>query len=165
MGLKSIDLIIPGADLVRLVTAGKVREAAEDASAGQTQDTHKRAGAHGRDQHVEAKRRRLGGDKDEEGWTWRQRSDTSDDFGSAPQPFTDALAQYVLQHLALDMFHPAVRITKVACGGFVLSEGRIKIFGLPSSARAWGVLDVLLEKSRVETPWEKLRGKVVGLSS
>lgn len=173
LGVKSIDIIIPGADLVRLVTAGKVHEAAKDAPAGQIRDRRKRAGAPYRDPHVEAKRRRLGGDKDEEGWAWRQRVDTSEQPGGLPQPFTDALAQYVLQHLALDMFHPAVRISKVACGGFVLSEGRVKIFDLPPSAGAdhgildakqqratWDVLDVLLERSRVEAPGEKLWGKV-----
>lgn len=172
LGVKSIDIIIPGANLVRFVTAGKAHEVAKDASAGQTRGRRKRAGAQDRDTHAEAKRRRLGGDKDEEGWTWRQRPDTSENPGSSRQPFTDALAQYVLQHLALDMFHPAVRISKVACGGFVLSEGRVKFFGLPPGAgadhgipdakqrAAWGVLDVLLEKSRVETPGETLRGEM-----
>jgi len=46
----------------------------------------------------------------------------------ADRPFTDAVALYVKHHLALDMFHPGIRITRVACGGFVLSTGRLKIF-------------------------------------
>lgn len=42
-------------------------------------------------------------------------------------PFTDALAAYLDHHLALDIKHPAVRILRVTCDGFVLSEGRVKI--------------------------------------
>lgn len=177
LGVKSIDVIIPNADLVRLVTAGKACGAAKDAPSSQIRDRRKRAGAPCRDAYIEAKRRKLGGDKDEEGWTWRQRPATSEDSSSPPQPFIDALAQYVLQHLALDMFHPAVRISKVACAGFVLSEGRVKIFGVPPSVDAdrripdakqkatWGVLNVLLEKARVEPPSERLRGKMGSLSN
>lgn len=177
LGVKSIDVIIPNADLVRLLRAGKAREAAKDETSSQTRDRRKRAGAQFRDPYIEAKRRKFGGDKDEEGWTWRQRPAAAEHSGSPPQPFTDALAQYVLQHLALDMFHPAVRISKVACGGFVLSEGRVKIFGVPPSVDAdrgipdakqtatWGVLNVLLDKARVEPPGEKLRGMLVNLST
>lgn len=176
-GVKSIDVIIPNADLVRLVTAGKACGAAKDAPSSQIRDRRKRTGAPCRDAYIEAKRRKLGGDKDEEGWTWRQRPGTSEDSGRLPQPFTDALAQYVLQHLALDMFHPAVRISKVACAGFVLSEGRVKIFGVSPSVDAdrripdaeqkatWGVLNVLQEKARVEPPSERLRGKMGSLSN
>jgi hypothetical protein len=174
LGIRSIDVIIPSADLVRLVAACKARELANDAPPIQTKDTRRRAGAQCRDPYIEAKRRKLGGDKDDEGWTWRQPRATSEHSGSPPQPFTDALAQYVRQHLALDMFHPAVRISKVACGGFVLSEGRVKIFGVPPGVdddrgvpdakqkATWGLLNVLLEKARVEPPGEKLRGKVGG---
>lgn len=177
LGVKSIDVIIPNADLVRLATAGKACGAAKDAPSSQIRDRRKRAGAPCRDAYIEAKRRKLGGDKDEEGWAWRQRHATSENSGSPPQPFTDALAQYVLQHLALDMFHPAVRISKVACAGFVLSEGRVKIFGVPPSVDAdrrvpdatqkatWGALDVLLEKARVEPPSERSRGKMGSLSN
>jgi hypothetical protein len=45
----------------------------------------------------------------------------------SPQPFTNALAAYLDRHLALDMKHPAVSILRIACDGFVLSEGRVKI--------------------------------------
>lgn len=172
-GLKSIDIIVPSADLLRFIAAGRPHELGKDAPPHQLRGKRKRAGAESRDPYIEAKRRRLGGDKDEEGWTWRRWPATSEDSGSIldsgpPQPFTEALAKYVQQHLALDMFHPAVRISKIACGGFVLSEGRVKIFGTPPSVGAddgtpvakqratWGVLGGLLEKACVKPPDEKL---------
>lgn len=91
LGIKTIDIIIPGKGLRRFVAAGEA----------------------------------LPANKDDE-------------------PFTAALAAYVKHHIALDIWHPAVHIARVACGGFVLSEGRIKIF-LPDerdqsdSARREGV--------------------------
>lgn len=166
LGLKSIDVIVPSADLQRFTAIGRAYEVGKDTPANEARDKRKRAGAESRDPYLEAKRRRLGGDKDEEGWTWRRWPATSEQSGgrfdsTPPQPFTEALARYVQQHLALDMFHPAVRISKIACGGFVLSEGRIKIFGMRPSLgvddgipdtkqRAiWGVLDGLVEKACV----------------
>ncbi|KAI6314071.1 hypothetical protein MCOR34_005079 [Pyricularia oryzae] len=47
------------------------------------------------------------------------------------RPFTAALKSYLQAHIALDMDHPAVLLTKVACGGFVISEGRLKLFEPP----------------------------------
>lgn len=175
-GLKSIDVIVPSADLLRFITAGKTRELGKDEPPDQARGRRKRAGTEDRDPYIEAKRRRLAGDKDEEGWTWRRRPATSEHSVSMldsgpPQPFTEALAQYVQQHLALDMFHPAVRISKVACGGFVLSEGRVKIFGTPPRVGAdngtpdakqratWGVLGGLLEKACMKPSDEKLGGQ------
>ncbi|KAG6353837.1 hypothetical protein INS49_005318 [Diaporthe citri] len=177
-GLKSIDVIVPSADLLRFITAGKAYEMEKYAPPDQARDKRRRAGAECRDPYIEAKRRRFGGDKDEEGWTWRRWPAMSEHSGSRfdsgpPQPFIEALAQYVQQHLALDMFHPAVRISKIACGGFVLSEGRVKIFAMPPSVdgipdakqrATWGVLGGLLEKARVKPPDEKPRG-VVGSPS
>ncbi len=32
-----------------------------------------------------------------------------------------------MEHLALNIFHPGVRITKTACSGYVMTEGRLKI--------------------------------------
>lgn len=175
-GLKSIDVIVPSADLLRFITAGRAHELGKDAPPNQARGKRKRTGAESRDPYIEAKRRRLGGDKDEEGWTWRRSPATSEPFGSMldpgpPQPFTETLAQYLQQHLALDMFHPAVRISKIACGGFVLSEGRVKIFGTPPSVGAddgtsdakqratWGVLGGLLERACVKPPDERLGGQ------
>lgn len=151
MGLKSIEVVIPNSDLRRFVRAASNLEAGLHAE----EDTPDMLG--------HAKRRRLGGDKDEESWTWRR----SKKFDSAsediqPQPFTEALAQYIRKHLALDMFHPAVRVTKIACGGFALSEGRVKIFGAvpsgeqgdglsdPEQRAVWAVLEGLLERAQVK---------------
>ena len=50
-------------------------------------------------------------------------------------PFSYALACYVKHHLALDMAHPAVTIVRIACGGFVLAESRLKLFSTPDSSR------------------------------
>ncbi|KJR84902.1 uncharacterized protein SPSK_10894 [Sporothrix schenckii 1099-18] len=48
-------------------------------------------------------------------------------------PFTQALSFYVKSHLGLDMAHSAVGVVRVACGGFVLSSNRLKIFAPPRS--------------------------------
>ncbi|KAL5624371.1 hypothetical protein BROUX41_004431 [Berkeleyomyces rouxiae] len=65
-------------------------------------------------------------------------------------PFTAALARYVSQNTALDIFHPAVSVSKIACGGFVLSDGRCKIFSpldVDSPMWARGVVEALIEKA------------------
>lgn len=46
------------------------------------------------------------------------------------RPFMDALGMYVKAHMALDLGHEMVRIVKIACGAFVLGEGRVKLTGL-----------------------------------
>lgn len=164
LGIKTIDVIIPNADLRRFLRAGRAYEAEQDDNSGQAQGKRKQQpGAKTQHEYSLAKRRRLGGDKDEEGWTWRSWPSTSKQVRETArlQPFTEALAQYVQAHLALDMFHPAVRIAKVACGGFALSEGRMKIFGAPPTSEGdgglsdtkqravWGVLEGLLERAQL----------------
>ncbi|CAK7271111.1 hypothetical protein SEPCBS119000_004432 [Sporothrix epigloea] len=57
-------------------------------------------------------------------------SDSDDRRGA---PFTTALALYLKSHLGLDLFNPAVEVARVACGGFVLSMNRVKIFGFSGS--------------------------------
>lgn len=97
-------------------------------------------------------RRKLAGGKTEEGWQWRSatltttdRAGEEEDDGDGvqqrkrkrqdEQPFIEAVASYLSAHLALDMFHPAVRISKIACGGFVAAEsGRLKVFEPLSSS-------------------------------
>lgn len=159
LGIKSIDIIVPNPDLRRFVRAGALYEANRSTSEKEQEDKRD-------DAFDAAKRRRLGGDKDEESWTWRQRDSSTntatatDDDSIASQPFTEALAQYVRQHLALDMFHPAVRVVKIACGGFVLSEGRVKIFGVPPGSEhalsdaqqkaVWSVMESLLERAQLK---------------
>lgn len=166
VGIKTIDVIISNADLRRFLRAGRAYEAEQHAPGGQPQTIRKkRPEAKNQDHYSLSKRRRLGGAKDEEGWTWRQWPSTLEQEPETvrSQPFTEALAQYVRKHLALDMFHPAVRITKVACGGFAMSEGRVKIFGALSVGEGdgglsdtkqravWGVLDGLLNRAKLRS--------------
>ncbi|KAJ8060318.1 hypothetical protein OCU04_010652 [Sclerotinia nivalis] len=42
-------------------------------------------------------------------------------------PFMAALKSYIKAHLALDLNHEKVKIVKIACGAFVLGEGRLKL--------------------------------------
>ncbi|KAK7748226.1 hypothetical protein SLS62_008777 [Diatrype stigma] len=87
-------------------------------------------------------RRKLAGEREDEGWEWRrnlsppENGDQDQDgdgsnhppLGPQKQPFTEALASYLDAHLALDLFHPGVRIQRVACAGFVMAEtGRVRI--------------------------------------
>lgn len=153
VGIKGIDIIIPYDELRKFVRTGRAYEAA-------------RIRDDDEDLYDAPKRRHLAGGKDEEGWTWRQQQQ---------QPFMEALAQYMRSHLALDLFHPAVRIVKVACGGFVMSEGRIKIFGIPPSRNGedetggmgqgqrsiWAIYEGLSERARVR-PVEKTLTIVAG---
>lgn len=46
---------------------------------------------------------------------------------SKDHPFTSALALYVKKHLAIDMSHSKVQISRVACGGFSLTADRLKL--------------------------------------
>jgi hypothetical protein len=50
------------------------------------------------------------------------------DLANVPRPFTRALKEYVDAHLGLQLDDPRVKISRVACGAFVLGiEGRIKL--------------------------------------
>ena len=55
-------------------------------------------------------------------------SSASRQDGLSLGPFTAGLARYLQHHLALDMHHGAVQVVRISCGGFVLSEGRLKLF-------------------------------------
>ncbi|KXJ89157.1 kinetochore complex Sim4 subunit Fta1-domain-containing protein [Microdochium bolleyi] len=168
-GLRSIDVIIPAPHVARFVRAGRNIEASSiDAQQQPASIIGKRKrgakpapsvfssgplepGWHPeRLDSLARLRRKLAGNKSEEGWNWRstsQQTNTDDDNENTSattrstttnpqqQPFTEAVAAYLSSHLALDLFHPAVRITKVACGGFVAAEsGRLKIFTPLSTA-------------------------------
>lgn len=43
------------------------------------------------------------------------------------KPFSAALAAYMRQHLALDVFHPKVQISRISCASFVLATDRLKL--------------------------------------
>lgn len=179
IGIKTIDVTIPNQDLLRFLKAGEATFNAKRVDAPANLDSTDSTDTFG-----PVKRRKIGGDKDEESWTWRSDLGSQQQLNqslpstasSAPQPdsssagkemsypaktqpFIEALAKYLSKHLALDLFHPAVRVTKIACGGFVLSESRVKIFGAAASGggavpdavqqAVWAVLDGLLDRADV----------------
>jgi hypothetical protein len=117
LGLKAIDVIIPAAELQRFVAAGKRLTQTNN------QQTTSAKMKWGWEDDVR-KRRRLAGRLHEEGWEWRA-TPRQDGKG---QPFTEALGRYLKEHLGLDLFHPGVRVVKIACGGFAMSENRLKVF-------------------------------------
>ncbi|KAK5652389.1 hypothetical protein OQA88_10581 [Cercophora sp. LCS_1] len=116
LGLKSVDLFIPVGELRKFVGAADATVVKE----------HKRKTVDTASEDDPKKRRKLAGRLQEEGWEWRM-ADAEDD-PLVDQPFTEALACYVDQHLGLRLFHPGTRIIRIACGGFVMSEGRLKLF-------------------------------------
>ncbi|KAH6857169.1 kinetochore complex Sim4 subunit Fta1-domain-containing protein [Chaetomium sp. MPI-CAGE-AT-0009] len=145
LGLKSVDVIIPAVELRRFVDAG------ERVATTQPKQTASPAGWGW--EGDPKKRRKLAGRIYEEGWEWRAESQED---GGAPsyQPFTEALARYLKEHLALNLFHPGVRVIKIACGGFAMSESRLKLFapaglgdaedeGSPVLAQKGAVLELL----------------------
>ncbi|KAK3986820.1 kinetochore complex Sim4 subunit Fta1-domain-containing protein [Cladorrhinum sp. PSN332] len=133
LGIKTIDVIIPGTEVKRFEKAGK--RIAQHKNVGGWEGDLKR-------------RRELAGRLREEGWEWRLEE------GTDKQPFTEALGRYLRQHTAIDLFHPAVRVVKIACGGFVIAEQRLKIFkpgGEEQRRAAWELLGEIIEKAEVTT--------------
>jgi hypothetical protein len=130
LGIKSIEIIIPAAELNKFVAAG---ERLPKTTLGD--QTAASAGWGWEDDPK--KRRKLAGRLYEEGWEWRR---TSADAGGAPheQPFTRALACYLKEHAGLNLFHPGVRVTKIGCGGFAMSETRLKLFA-PAGSEGEGL--------------------------
>ncbi|KAK1765964.1 kinetochore complex Sim4 subunit Fta1-domain-containing protein [Phialemonium atrogriseum] len=119
LGLRAVDVIVSAAELDRFCSAGE-RVAGEPAR----EASRRKAGW----EEDPAKRRRLAGRLYEEGWEWRRGGDGGGGRTGAGQPFVEALGWYLDRHLALNLFDPRVRVTRIACGGFVMSEGRVKIF-------------------------------------
>jgi hypothetical protein len=147
LGIKSIDVIIPAEDLRKFVRAG---QAIEDQSGGRAQENTRRKGPLNGIGDMASKRRDLAGGNVDEGWGWRTKVDS--DGKPPPQPFIEALALYIDQHMALNIFHPGVRVSRIACGGFALSEGRAKIFAPLSedagvSQPVWRLLAQLTERA------------------
>lgn len=118
LGIKSIDIIFPADELRRFTKEGR---ALANGRTGK-----RKAPTQGYEDDAR-KRKKLAGGKSDEGWAWREDQGTKQQ-----QPFLNAVGAYLDEHLALDLFHPGVSVTKIACGGFVLSEGRIKVFTPPS---------------------------------
>ena len=67
----------------------------------------------------------------------------------------EALAHHLDHHMALNLFHPGVRVTQVSCGGFVLSQSRIKVVKTADvtedlSKAAWMFITLLGERVQSE---------------
>jgi hypothetical protein len=121
-GLRAIDVIIAPSELRRFRDEGTKRRPPH------VTGKSKRRFAWA--EHA-LKRRRVDRNLLEEGWDWRYTMRVDTDSASsmaAPYPITEALGTYFDEHLALNLFDSRTRITKVACGGFVLSENRLKLF-------------------------------------
>ncbi|GJC94640.1 siroheme synthase [Colletotrichum higginsianum] len=123
LGIKSIDVIIPAEELRRFAREGKLL-ASSRAKNGEATERKVLSQGYESDQR---QRKRLAGGKADEGWGWIDDGDEKNQ-----EPFLRALGAYLDKHLALDLFHPGVRVTKIACGGFVLAEGRVKVFVPPN---------------------------------
>ncbi|KAK5996824.1 hypothetical protein PT974_02169 [Cladobotryum mycophilum] len=108
-GLRSMDVSISSSDLRRFLRAGKaLQKETRNISSGPWENDNR-------------ERRRLAGPNVDDGWAWRKNKDGTE------HPFTEALAQYLNHYLALNLFHPSVRVVQVSCGGFVLAQSRVKI--------------------------------------
>ncbi|ORY70481.1 kinetochore complex Sim4 subunit Fta1-domain-containing protein [Pseudomassariella vexata] len=107
-GLRTMDVYIPAPEILRFIRAHSSNSRSKPARPPQTQTSHP-------PRSIPAT---------EEGWHWRNSPETS----TKDAPFTEAVAQYLDHHLALDLFHPSVRILRVACDGFVAGGGRVKVF-------------------------------------
>jgi hypothetical protein len=141
VGLKTIDVVVPAEEVRRFLRVG-ARSTPEGSRKRPTDVT----------EQERIRRRKIAGGKDEEGWAWREtprpddNNNNNNDHDNSSvggvetfdQPFTDALARYLDHHLAIDMFHPGVRVLRVVCDAFALSEGRMKIFASPSRGQASG---------------------------
>ncbi|OTB03893.1 hypothetical protein M426DRAFT_321389 [Hypoxylon sp. CI-4A] len=156
-GLKTIDITIPAADVHRFLQAG------ENLDQTNTANSRKRKADTSTTLSTEQKnrrRRKLAGGRDDEGWAWRHDNQPEQEEADKTiviiidQPFTEALAAYLQHHLGLDMFHPGVRVQRIACDGFALSEGRLKVF---QGARGRGSYEEEEEESAV---WKLMRGLV-----
>ncbi|KAI0400132.1 kinetochore complex Sim4 subunit Fta1-domain-containing protein [Xylaria palmicola] len=171
LGLRTMDIVVPAEEIGRFLRAGR---APAGAGAADPDPIITKGGMARKrpaeEDPIEAererlRRRKLGGGRDEEGWGWllqhhHQRAappQSDDDDGGGDgggnretedddAPFTDALARYLARHLALDVFHPGVRVLRVVCAPFVLSGGgggRVKVFAPASPASEAFVRDLV----------------------
>lgn len=182
LGLKSIDVTIPAVDIRRFLRVGSGLTNNPTAAAAITKKRKADTTTTLSDAQQSRRRRKLAGGREEEGWAWRSqnddsnRNDTNGDRGAEKekgggekdkeiqQPFTEALAAYLWHHLGLDMFHPGVRVHRVACDGFALSDGRLKVFAPTSRSRGsesreaddgsvWRLMRGLVRRARGRPDW------------
>ncbi|KAI0880585.1 kinetochore complex Sim4 subunit Fta1-domain-containing protein [Annulohypoxylon maeteangense] len=131
LGLKSVDITIPASDVHRFLRAGEKLDS--ESNDAYTKKRKVDSTTTLSDEQQSRRRRKLAGGRDEDGWAWRARNSNNDNSKEIQpeiidQPFTEALAEYLWHHLGLDLFHPGIRILRVACDGFALSDGRFKLF-------------------------------------
>ena len=97
----------------------------------------------------------------------KAKSDTLDQGANASQktarPFMEAICQYLRAHLAMDMSHEKIFVSKIACGSFTLvREGRVNI----KSPVSFEALDGLSGNSDlVQRAVSNLIGQLVGEST
>ncbi|KAL7948705.1 kinetochore complex Sim4 subunit Fta1 domain-containing protein [Trichoderma barbatum] len=113
-GLRSMEICISASDLRRFLRAGKALLKSKRAASNTASNTASW-------EHDDRERRRLAGSHMDDGWGWLKNKEGS------TYPLMEALANHLNHHMALNLFHPGVRITQVSCGGFVLSQSRIKV--------------------------------------
>ncbi|KAK0736312.1 centromere subunit L [Apiosordaria backusii] len=133
-GLNTVDVIIPWNDLLKFARIGRMIE--QDEIERRYED-----GGVGYGREFRETRQALAGKLREEGWEWRDEGQ---------QPFTEALSEYLKKIMALKLFHPAVRIVKVACSGFVMAEGKFKIFETMDRVAVVDLLGSMCEKAMVQ---------------
>lgn len=107
-GLRTLEITISASDLSRFLRAGHADGPRQKAAVT----------AWERDPR---ERRRLAGGNADDGWAWRR------DEEQPKHPFTEALARYVDHHLAMNLFHPSVRVIQISCDAFVLAQSRLKV--------------------------------------
>ncbi|KYK61918.1 hypothetical protein DCS_03063 [Drechmeria coniospora] len=113
-GLRTLEVTVAPTDLRRFLRAGD----ADGPLNGLDRAASASWAGDGRE------RRRLAGGNVDDGWAWRT-------LDEAPKhPFTEALARYLDRHLALNLFHPSVRVVQISCGAFVLAQSRLKLVKL-----------------------------------
>ncbi|KAI1653740.1 kinetochore complex Sim4 subunit Fta1-domain-containing protein [Daldinia decipiens] len=175
VGIKTIDVTIPAADAYRFLRVGEKFDS-KPTTAVITGKRKTDAQTTLSDDQQSRRRRKLAGGKDEEGWAWRRQYHGSIEAEAEKnvikQPFADALAAYMWHHIGLDMFHPGVRVQRVACDGFALSEGRLKVFtpvrGHSSDAdehesSAWKLVQGLVRKAKGTPSWaSEAAAKIIG---
>ncbi|KAI0376312.1 kinetochore complex Sim4 subunit Fta1-domain-containing protein [Hypomontagnella monticulosa] len=168
LGLKSVDITIPAGDIRRFLRVGS------SLASNPTAATRKRKAVATTTLSAEQQsrqRRKLAGGKEEEGWAWQSQNESNNsniaevsgkekggEEEETRQPFTEALAAYLWHHLGLDVFHPGVRVQRVACDGFALSDGRLKIFaptgrGESDSGSVWKLMRDLVRRARGKPEW------------
>ncbi|KAH6609845.1 siroheme synthase [Trichoderma cornu-damae] len=137
-GLRTMEISISASDLRRFLRAGKALQKSNQATASTVSSTASW-------EHDDRERRRLAGPHTDDGWGWLKSKERP------AYPLMEALANHLNHHMALNLFHPSVRVTQVSCGGFVLSQSRIKIVKAGDvtealSRAAWMFVTLLAER-------------------